>query len=71
VIVAERLEPSKHGVNLDLLGDEGGKSPLLRLGDLLLHPEAHLQHSIDQLNGHMNALRPMEGKSKRRSESEI
>ena len=34
VIVAERLEPSKHRVDLGLLGDEGGERLLLRLGDL-------------------------------------
>jgi hypothetical protein len=42
VIVAERLEPSKHRVDLGLLGDEGGERLLSRLGDLVLHPGAHL-----------------------------
>src|ERR687891_414026 len=42
VIVAERLEPSKHRVDLGLLRDKGGERLLLRLGDLTLHPGAHL-----------------------------
>jgi hypothetical protein len=62
VVIAEGLEPSKHLVDLGLLGDEGGERVLLRLGDLLLHPGAHLRHSVDQLDGLMNALRPMESK---------
>jgi hypothetical protein len=62
VVVAERLQSSQHRVDLGLLGDEGGERLLSRLGDLLLHPGAHLRHSVDQLDGHMNALRPMESK---------
>jgi hypothetical protein len=49
VIVAERLEASKHLVDLGLLGDEGGERVLLRLGDLALHPGAHLRVPHDQL----------------------
>src|ERR687891_1183563 len=69
VVVAERLEPSKHFVDLGLLGDEGGERVLLRLGDLALDPGAHLRHSVDQLDAHMNPLCRHESKSKRRSES--
>jgi ParB-like chromosome segregation protein Spo0J len=48
VIVAERLESSKHRVDLGLLGDKGGER-LLRPGDLLLHPGAHLRSPHRQL----------------------
>src|SRR5918996_3014989 len=68
VIVAERLDPSKHGVDLGLIGDEGGQRIVVRLGDLLRGPEAHLRRSIDQLDEHMNARGGRESKSKRRSE---
>src|ERR671919_829536 len=42
VIVAECLEPSKHRVDLGLLGDEGGERLFLRPGTLALGPGAHL-----------------------------
>ena len=55
VIVAECLQPSKHCVDLGLLGDEGGERLLLRLGDPLLQPWAHLRIRIDDLDEPINA----------------
>ena len=43
VVVAERLEPGKHRVDLGLLRDEGGQRLLARPGVLLYDPRAHLR----------------------------
>ena len=51
VIVAERLEASKHLVDLSLLGDEGGKRLLLLLGDLALNPGLIFGTSSTDLTG--------------------
>jgi hypothetical protein len=42
VIVAERLEPSKHRVDLGVLGYEGGERILVRPGARLAGPDDHL-----------------------------
>src|SRR5918996_3947054 len=67
VIVAERLEPSKHRVDLGLLGDEGGERLLVRLGDLVLQPRAHLRAPHRRLCEPMNASIGAQIKQKRRS----
>src|ERR671919_2152181 len=70
VIVAERLDSSKHGVDLGLLGNKGSQRIVFRLAALQPGPGAHLRHSVDQLAGAHERSARQRRQVERRSESD-